>query len=59
MNRNPIARAAAIAAGAAVLFWLQQGYELPLYFAIPGGLVAYIATLLAMNFVLKTGPSIK
>lgn len=59
MNRNPIARTAAIGAGAAALFGLQQGFDMPLYFAIPGGLVAYIATLMAMNVVLKTGSSVK
>lgn len=52
MNRNPISRIAAIVAGAAVLFGLQQGLGVKLYLAIPAGVLAYTATLLAMNWIL-------
>jgi uncharacterized membrane protein len=52
MNRNPYARIAAIVVGAAVIFGLEQGLGVKLYFAIPAGIVAYIGTLLAANFML-------
>lgn len=37
--------------GAAVIFGLQQGASAKLYFAIPGGIIAYIITLVALGVV--------
>ncbi|MGA8969047.1 MAG: hypothetical protein WB499_07485 [Pseudolabrys sp.] len=51
MNRDRMIRFAAVLVGAAVVFGLQQGAEAKLYIAIPGGIVAYIITLVALGLV--------
>ena len=45
-------RFAAVLIGAAVLFGLEQGLGAKLYIAIPAGVLAYIATLLALGLML-------
>lgn len=55
MNRNPYARIAGVAVGAATIFGLQQGLELPFYVALPLAIVAYVVTLLAMGYLLDAG----
>jgi len=54
MNRGSIARIVAVLTGAAVLFGLQQGLGLQLYFAIPIAVLAYIVVLVVLGLVLKT-----
>jgi hypothetical protein len=54
MNRRGITRIVAVLTGAAVLFGLEQGLGLKIYIAIPGGVLAYIATLVAMGLMLGT-----
>ena len=49
MNRDRMIRFAAVLVGAAVVFGLQQGAEAKFYIAIPGGIVAYIITLVALG----------
>lgn len=51
MNRDRMIRFAAVLVGAAVVFGLQQGAEAKFYIAIPGGIVAYIITLVALGLV--------
>jgi hypothetical protein len=51
MNRDRMIRFAAVLVGAAVVFGLQQGAEAKLYIAIPGGIVAYIVTLVALGLM--------
>jgi hypothetical protein len=45
-------RFAAVLVGAAVLFGLEQGLGTNLYIAIPAGILAYVATLLALGLML-------
>jgi len=42
-------RLAAVLVGAAVLFGLEQRLEAKMYIAIPAGILAYVATLLALR----------
>ena len=49
MSKHGISRMVAILAGATVLFLLQQKLELELYIAIPAGVLAYAAILVAMD----------
>ena len=51
MNKHRIGRIVAVLVGAAVLFGLEQGLGLKIYFAIPGGMLAYIVTLVAFGLV--------
>jgi hypothetical protein len=51
MNRDRMIRFAAVLVGAAVIFGLQQGASAKLYFAIPGGIIAYIITLVALGLM--------
>ncbi|MGC2641161.1 MAG: hypothetical protein WA406_05610 [Pseudolabrys sp.] len=51
MNRDRMIRFAAVLVGGAVIFGLQQGASAKLYFAIPGGIIAYIITLVALGVV--------
>jgi hypothetical protein len=53
MTRGGIIRIAAVLTGAAVLFGLEQGLGLKLYFAIPAGVLAYIVVLVTLGLVLK------
>ena len=52
MTRDRMIRFAAVLIGAAVLFGLEQGLGAKLYIAIPAGVLAYIATLLALGLML-------
>jgi len=50
-------RLAAILVGAGVLFGLQQGLDLALYFAIPIAIVAYTACRLGLDALLPAKPA--
>jgi len=52
-------RFAAVLVGAAVLFGLEQGAGAKLYVAIPGGIVAYVITLVALGLVFGSGGQAK
>ena len=52
-------RFAAVLAGAAVLFGLEQGLGAKLYVAIPAGILAYAATLLALGLTLGSSGQTK
>jgi hypothetical protein len=45
MTMHRIGRLVAVLVGAAVLFGLEQGLGLQLYFAVPVALIAYLAVL--------------
>lgn len=45
MTMHRIGRIVAVLVGAAVLFGLEQGLGLKLYFAVPVALLAYLAVL--------------
>ena len=51
MNRQAIARIVSVLVGAATLFGLQQGLGVQFYFAIPGGLVVYLAVKVAIGLL--------
>jgi uncharacterized membrane protein len=51
MNRDRMIRFAAVLVGAAVLLVLEQQLGAKLYIAIPGGILAYIITLLALGLM--------
>ncbi len=53
MNRQWITRVVAIAVGAAVVFGLESGLGLQLYFAVPIAAVAYLATLVGVGLILR------
>jgi uncharacterized membrane protein len=59
MSRQRLIRFAAVLVGAAVLFWLEQGFGAKLYVAIPAGILAYVATLVALGFALGKGAGAK
>lgn len=59
MSRDRMIRFAAVLVGAAVLFGLEQGLDAKLYIAIPAGVLAYIATLLALGLTLGSGSQTK
>jgi hypothetical protein len=59
MSKHRISRSIAVLVGAAVLFGLEQGLGLQLYFAIPVAFVAYILTLAASVRVLGADSSAK
>jgi uncharacterized membrane protein len=52
MNRDRMIRCAAVLVGAGVLFGLEQELGAKLYVAIPAGILAYIATLVALGLTL-------
>jgi uncharacterized membrane protein len=52
MNRDRMIRFAAVLVGAGVLFGLEQELGAKLYVAIPAGILAYIATLVALGLTL-------
>ena len=52
MSKHGISRIVAVLVGAVVLFFLQQNLGLQLYIAIPAGVLAYFAILLAMDLAL-------
>jgi uncharacterized membrane protein len=51
MNRERMIRLAAVLVGAAVLLLLEQQLGAKLYVAIPGGIVAYVITLVALGLI--------
>jgi uncharacterized membrane protein len=51
MNRERMIRFAAVLVGAAVLLVLEQQLGVKFYVAIPGGIVAYIITLVTLGLV--------
>lgn len=59
MSRHTIGRMVAILGGAAVLFVLQQQFELQLYVALPAAIVAYVAILVGMGLALGVNPPTK
>jgi uncharacterized membrane protein len=52
MNRDRMIRFAAVLVGAGVLFGLEQELGAKLYVAIPAGILAYVATLVALRLAL-------
>jgi uncharacterized membrane protein len=52
MNRERMIRFAAVLVGAAVLLVLEQQLGAKLYVAIPGGIIAYVITLVALGLIL-------
>ena len=52
-------RFAAVLVGAGVLFGLDQGLGVPLYVAIPAGIVAYLITLVALALMFGSGRQAK
>ena len=59
MSKHAITRVAAILAGAAVLFVLQQRFEVSFYIALPAAIVAYLAVLVGMGLALGVTPPAK
>ena len=59
MSKHGISRIIAVLVGATVLFVLEQNLGLQLYIAIPAGVLAYVATLLAMDLALGVTPRAK
>ena len=59
MNRDRMIRFAAVLVGAGVLFGLEQGLGAKLYVAIPAGILAYVATLVALGLTLGSGSQAK
>ena len=59
MNRDRMIRFAAVLVGAGVLFGLEQEFGAKLYVAIPAGVLAYAATLMALGFMLGSGSQAK
>ena len=51
MNRDRIIRFAAVLVGAAVVLVLEQQLGAKLYVAIPGGIIAYVITLVALGLM--------
>jgi uncharacterized membrane protein len=51
MNRDRMIRFAAVLVGAAVLLVLEQQVGAKLYVAIPGGIIAYVVTLVALGLM--------
>jgi uncharacterized membrane protein len=52
-------RFAAVLVGAGVLFGLEQELGVKLYVAIPAGILAYVATLVALGLTLGSGSQAK
>jgi uncharacterized membrane protein len=59
MNRDRMIRFAAVLVGAGVLFGLEQELGVKLYLAIPAGILAYVATLVALGLTLGRGSQAK
>jgi uncharacterized membrane protein len=51
MNRERMIRFAAVLVGAAVLLVLEQQLGAKLYVAIPGGIIAYVITLVTLGLI--------
>ncbi len=54
MDRLLIGRIISVLVGAAVLFELQHGFGVALYFAIPVAIAAYLAVKVAIGLMLGT-----
>jgi hypothetical protein len=52
MRANGVSRIVAVLVGAGVVFGLEQGLNLPLYIAIPVGILAYLVTLVGLGLML-------
>jgi uncharacterized membrane protein len=59
MNRDRMIRFAAVLVGAAVLLVLEQQLGAKLYIAIPGGILAYIITLVALGLMFGSSKQAK
>jgi len=59
MNRDRMIRFAAVLVGAAVLLILEQQLGAKLYIAIPGGIIAYVITLVALGLMFGSGKQAK
>ena len=59
MNRERMIRFAAVLVGAAVLLVLEQQLGAKLYVAIPGGILAYIITLVALGLMFGSSKQAK
>ena len=59
MNRDRMIRFAAVLVGAAVMLVLEQQLGAKLYVAIPGGILAYVITLVALGVVFRGGKQAK
>lgn len=57
MNRRTMTRAIAVLASAAVLFGLEQGFDMKFYFAFPVALLAYFAALVGVGLMLDADKS--
>ncbi len=55
MNRFAIGRIVSVLVGAAVLFELEHGLGMQLYFAIPVAIVVYFAVKVAIGLMLGAG----
>jgi uncharacterized membrane protein len=59
MNRDRMIRFAAVLVGAAVLLVLEQQLGAKLYIAIPGGILAYIISLVALGLMFGSSKQAK
>ncbi len=59
MNRDRMIRFAAVLVGAGVLFGLEQGLGAKLYLAIPAGILAYVAALVALGLTVGNSSQVK
>jgi len=59
MNRDRMIRFAAVLVGAAVLLVLEQQLGAKLYIAIPGGILAYIITLVELGLMFGSSKQAK
>jgi hypothetical protein len=55
MNRQGIGRIVAVLIGAAVLFGLEQGLDMKLYFAIPLAVIVYAAVKIGFGLMWGAG----
>jgi len=58
MNRLAIVRLISVMAGAAVLFGLERGLGLQLYFAIPAATVVYLAVKVGLGLLWGAGDKV-
>lgn len=55
MDRDRMIRFAAVLVGAAVLFTLEQHFDVKFYLAIPAAIAAYFATLIVLGLAFGSG----
>ena len=58
MNRQAIGRLIAILAGGAVMFGLEQGLGVKIYYAIPAGIAVYLALRLGFGLLGSAGDKV-